>query len=56
MPKNISLYVNDADAAIWKEAGRFIRFHEDKSLSAYLTEHLRKYMEKHNPRPATKKD
>jgi hypothetical protein len=53
MPKNISIYVADEDAAVWKEARRFVRFHEDQSLSAYLTEHLRQYVKvrkaKHPP-------
>jgi hypothetical protein len=47
MPKQKTLYVTDEDAPVWNEAKRLIPFHEGKSLSAYLTEHLRKYVEKH---------
>jgi hypothetical protein len=54
MPKNISIYVNSRDADIWNEAARFIRFHENKSLSAYLTDHLRKYLEQYDPNLAKK--
>lgn len=47
MPKQKNLYVTEKDAPVWDEAKRLIAFHEGKSLSAYLTEHLRKYVEKH---------
>jgi hypothetical protein len=40
MPKNRTIYVADEDAPIWNEAKRLVPFHERKSLSAYLTEHL----------------
>jgi len=53
MQNNISIYVNDSDKPVWKEAARYVRFHEDKSLSAYLTEHLKQYVKekkaKHTP-------
>jgi hypothetical protein len=46
MPKKQkSLYVNEKDKPVWKEAKRLIAFHEGLSLSAYLTEHLREYVE-----------
>jgi hypothetical protein len=54
MPKNRTLYVTEEDAPIWDEAKRLVQFHERKSLSAYLTEHLRQYVENHSPRKGRK--
>lgn len=56
MAKNRTIYVTDKDAPVWDEAKRLIPFHERKSLSAYLTEHLREYVKKRQLRPAKNKD
>jgi len=47
MKKQRNVYVTEKDMPVWDEAKRLIAFHERKSLSAYLTEHLREYVEKH---------
>ena len=47
MPKKQrSVYVAEKDMPVWDKAKRLIAFHEGKSLSAYLTEHLREYVER----------
>jgi hypothetical protein len=52
MPKKQkSLYVNEKDAPVWKEAKRLIAFHEGLSLSAYLTELVGRVLRNFNNHP-----
>jgi hypothetical protein len=52
MPKNKTLYIRDKDAQVWEEAPRMLAFYQRISLSEFLTEKLREYVEEENARQA----
>jgi hypothetical protein len=52
MPKNKTLYVQDADYPLWDEAKRLLAFYQRKTLAGFITEKLREYVEEENARQA----
>lgn len=45
--RNVTLYVRAEDVETWRKARKYINFNEDRSLSDYLTSHLRDVVSKH---------
>lgn len=41
---NKTLYVSDGDESLWREAKRLLAYRDDKNLSTYITEQLRRYV------------
>jgi hypothetical protein len=50
MPKNKTLYVQDADYELWDEAKRLLAYHQRKTLVGFITEKLREYVTEENAR------
>jgi hypothetical protein len=50
-----NIYVSVQDRRLIGEAARYIQFHERKSLSAYIVEHLRAYVRKAKAKEARSK-
>jgi hypothetical protein len=56
-PRNKTIYINDQDYALWEEGKRMLAFYKRKTLSAFLTEKMREYVEEERERQAgAKKD
>jgi len=49
---NRTIYVPPADIPTWDEAQRMMPFHQRKSLSAFVLEKVREYVQEENARQA----